>query len=155
MLSPRGEAAYRGPWMRDKKRKQGLSRMRYFFDLKGDTGFVDRSGVDLPDDNAAAEHAQCLAADLITNREKIARHWRIHIRDECDRLVAVVRLLAYDRTLQHLSPRSKKTIEAISEHRYALNDALHAARLTRRKSQALIARSRGKPHLIRDQGEAV
>ena len=130
--------------------------MRYFFDLRnGDGSFVDRLGVDLPDSEAAAKHARCVGAELIRNREKHARHWRIRVRDESGDVIAVFPLLTEDRTLRHLRVSLRKTMEEISRRRYALGEVMDAARLTWRKSKTLIARSRQKPHLVCDQGEIV
>ena len=128
--------------------------MRYFFDLRnGDGGFADRAGVDLPDGEAAAKHARCVGAELIRNRETTARYWQIHVRDQSGGVIAVLPLLAMDRTLQHLGAPLRKTMEEVCLRRYALGEAMDAARLTWRKSKSLIARSRRKPHLVCDQGE--
>jgi hypothetical protein len=128
--------------------------MRYFFDLKnGDGGYVDRSGVDLPDGDMAAEHGRSVAAELIRNHERQARHWRINVRDESGSVIAVIRFLAQDLTLAHLRPALWKTMEEISLRRFALGEAMDAARLIRRQSRALVARSRRKPHLVCYEGE--
>lgn len=130
--------------------------MRYFFDLKNfDGGFTDRSGVEFPDGAAAADYARLLAEELIRNREMTARHWRIHVRDEDGDRIAEIRFLDQDRTLDHLKALSRRTMEEISQWRYELGQAVTASRLTRRTSEAIIARSRGKPHLIFDHGEPV
>jgi len=130
--------------------------MRYFFDLTdGDGGYTDRLGVDLLDNAAAERHGQSVASDLIRNREKTARHWGIQVRDEGGLTIAVIRLLSHDDTLKHLSDRSRRTMEEISRRRYALSQVMDAARITRRKSLSLVARSRGKPHLVSVQGDPV
>jgi len=129
---------------------------RYFFDLEtGGRGYVDSLGVSLPDNDSAAAHARRVAAELVRNREKKTRFWQVEVRDESRELVAAIPLSTQDGTLQHLSPPLKKSVEEMSRRRHALQQALEAARITQRKSKALVARSRGKPHLAAEQGEAI
>src|SRR5215510_5139792 len=54
----------------------------YFFHLRdGDRRYIDHIGVELPDNEAAVQHAQRVAAELVKNREKVARLSRIKVQD--------------------------------------------------------------------------
>ena len=44
-------------------------------------------------------------------------------------------------------------VEGASEKKRALKDVIHDIDLTVRESRALLGRSRGRPHLISDNGE--
>ena len=45
-------------------------------------------------------------------------------------------------------------VEAMSERKRLLNDALHAVKVTVQESRALVARSRGKPYLASQFGRS-
>jgi hypothetical protein len=127
----------------------------YFFELRDGEPGRNRVDVDLPDDPSAAEHARCVAGELIRNREKRVRHWRIEVRNDEGVVIFSTPLLAYDRTLDHLAPLVRMLIERLVNRRAALQEAVAAARTTQRKSRALVSRSRGRPHLVAERGEAI
>ena len=58
-----------------------------------------------------------------------------------------------DETLDHLKPENRKLVEMTAMRRRLLQDTLYAARISYRESQALVARSRGKPYLAADHGQ--
>jgi len=58
-----------------------------------------------------------------------------------------------DPTLDHLRDELRADVEKVSERKRALKDVIYAASLTLRESQSLLARSRGKPYLIAENGE--
>src|SRR5689334_6096033 len=98
---------------------------RYFFNLRdGYAGYVDRTGVELADDEAAREHACVVATELIKNREIKARHWRIAVQDEGGRQLFEISFMTFDRTLQKLSPPAKEAMDKLSERRCALGEAI-------------------------------
>jgi len=133
-----------------------ISMRRYYFQLKdGYRGFADHSGVRLPSDDAAREHAHRVAAELMKNREQKARHWRIAVRDEHGKTLFEVPFIAIDGTLSHLSPPLKKAMEELSQRCYALREAIAAARTVQIQAKAVMAKSRGRPHLAADHGEEI
>ena len=127
---------------------------RYFFDLKDDgRGYRDSEGVDLPDDDAATDHAERVATELIRNRNIKARHWRIDVHDGQGKKICRVALIAHDCRLSHLSPALKKAMEKLSDRCHALYEATAETRTTLLRSRALIAKSRGRPYLRVHHGQ--
>ena len=129
---------------------------RYFFHLRdGGRGYVDHAGVEFADDAAALAHARSVAAELVKNREKIARHWRIEVQDEGRGTIFVTPLVSQDRTLDHLAPASKQLLEGTVHRRAALRETVAETQTILRKSRAVVARSRGRPHLVVNHGEKI
>src|SRR5262245_18326154 len=129
---------------------------RYFFNLRdGSRGYLDHTGVDLPSDDAAVDHARLVAAELVRNRERKTRHWRIDVQNEEGKRIFETALISQDRTLAHLRPPLRKLVEELGERCCALQETIAVARVTVRQSRALVARSRGRPHLAADRGELV
>jgi hypothetical protein len=129
---------------------------RYYFHLRdGYRGYADRSGVSLPSDEAAREHADCVATELMKNRERKVRHWRIQVRDAQGKRLFEVPFIGLDRTLSHLSPPLKKAMEELSQRCYALREAIADARASLIQASALLAKSRGRPYLATDDGEEI
>jgi len=58
-----------------------------------------------------------------------------------------------DPTPDHLRRELRTVVESASGKKRTLNDVIHDIDLTVRESQALMARSSGRPHLISDNGE--
>ena len=129
---------------------------RYFFDLKdGERGYVDRVGVDLSNDDEARHHADLVAAELLKNRERKARHWHIDVHDGEHRKLFEVAFIGHDRTLGHLSPPLKNAIEELSRRRRALVEVMGKSRAVKRQAKALMAKSRGRLYIAADEGEEV
>jgi hypothetical protein len=129
---------------------------RYYFHLKdGCRGYADRSGVRLPSDEAAREHAQSVATELMKNREGKARHWRIAVRNKHGKTLFEVPFIGLDGTLSHLSPPLKKAMEELSQRCYALREAIADARAIQLQARALLAKSRGRPYLAADDGDEI
>src|SRR5262245_28307168 len=129
---------------------------RYFFNLKdGAGGYADQDGVDLPDDDAARDYASVVAAELMKNREIKARHWRIEVQDAEGQRLFEIAFISEDRTLRHLEASTKRAMEELSKRRCALSEGIHASRTVQRQAKAVVAKSRGKPYLAADSGEAI
>ena len=129
---------------------------RYFFNLRdGGRGYRDDAGIELPNDDAAKEHADLVAAELMRNRERVARHWRIDVHGAQREKICEVAFIAHDRTLSHLSPPLKEAMAELSDRSCALREAITEARALLRQAKALVARSRGRPHLVADHGEGI
>ena len=67
--------------------------------------------------------------------------------------IAKDRFATIDETLNHLKPDNHQLVELTAVRRRLLHDTFHAASITRRESQALIARSQGKLYLAADRGK--
>jgi hypothetical protein len=129
---------------------------RYHFHLKdGYGGYADRGGVCLPSDDAAREHAHRVAAELMKNQERKARHWRIHVQDTQGNTLFEVPFIGLDGTLSHLSPALKTAMEELSQRCYALREAIAQTRAVQIQARAVVAKSRGRPYLAADDGEEV
>jgi hypothetical protein len=129
---------------------------RYYFHLKdGCGGYTDSTGVCLPSEDAARDYAVRVGVELMKNRERKARHWRIHVHGEQGQLIFEIPLITLDKTLSHLSPSHKEAMEQLSHRCYALREAIEKARAVRNQARALMAKSRGQPYLAADHGESI
>jgi hypothetical protein len=129
---------------------------RYYFHLRdGYRGYLDSEGVRLPNDDAAHEHARRVASELLKNRERKVRHWRIQVQIAGGRILFEVALITLDRTLSHLSPLHRKAMEEFSQRCYALGEAIAQARAIQVQARALVAKCRGRPYLAVEDGEGI
>ena len=66
---------------------------RYFFDIMDGNCLPDHVGSDLPDDEAAGEHAITIAETMLRERMQTASldPWDVMVRDEGGEVVAVVK----------------------------------------------------------------
>jgi|SRR5215813_3855972 len=126
---------------------------RYYFQLRdGHGGINDPEPCDLPDDEAALAYARGVATDVMKNRERETRHWRIGIRREREADCFIeLQFAATDGTLDHLAGSLRQLVENSSSKRLSLEEAIYAAGRTVRRSRALVSRSRGKPYLVSDE----
>ena len=125
----------------------------YYFQLReGHGGISDPEPCDLPDDQAALAYAWTVATEVMKNRERETRHWRLGIRREQEAdCFTELQFAATDRTLNHLTGNLRRLVENNSSKRLSLQEAIYAARRTVRRSRALVSRSRGKPYLVSDE----
>jgi len=126
----------------------------YTFKLRDDnSGVVDDTGVALIDNATAYQYARSVARELMRSREIQTRSWLLEVyRDDQGRLFDIL-FARVDPTLDHLRDELRADVEKVSERKRALKDVIYAASLTLRESQSLLARSRGKPYLIAENGE--
>src|SRR5262249_17633389 len=77
---------------------------RYYFQLRdGHGGLNEPEPCDLPDDEAALAYARAVATEVMKNRERDTRHWRIGIRREREAdCFTELQFAATDGTLNHL-----------------------------------------------------
>ena len=85
-------------------------------------------------------------------RELQTRSWRLDVYED-GRRVEEVSFARVDRTLDHLHPALRTTVERSSETVHDVKQAMSAARDTMREARALVARSRGKPYLATEAGQ--
>jgi Domain of unknown function (DUF6894) len=126
----------------------------YTFKLRSDAGWVaDNVGAALADDASAYRYARSVARELMRCRELQTRYWLLEVYQDGQRPLFDILFARVDPTLDHLRRESRALVESASEKKRALKDVIHDVGLTVRESQALLARSSGRPHLISDNGE--
>jgi|HubBroStandDraft_6_1064221.scaffolds.fasta_scaffold30432_3 hypothetical protein len=125
----------------------------YTFELHdGDHRVEDQTGVGLPDRARALAYAHDVARELMRCREPQARIWRLDVYEEGERIYEVP-FASIDRTLDHLRPELRATVEQSCERHRSVKEAIGAARVTARESRALVALSHGKPYLAAQSGK--
>jgi hypothetical protein len=126
----------------------------YTFKLLDGCGDAEDTGVSLSGRDNAIEYGRDVAHELMKNRELKTRSWRLDIYEEGDGHIRGIPFATVDPTLNHLRPERRMTVEALSERKHSLFEVIHAVTDTVRESQALVARSRGKPYLASRFGKA-
>jgi hypothetical protein len=86
-------------------------------------------------------------------REIQTRYWDLEVYRDGEGPLFDILFATVDPTLDHLRRELRSLVEKVSGKKRALRDMMHAAHLTLRESQSLVARSRGRPHLISENGE--
>jgi hypothetical protein len=122
---------------------------RYHFDLWHGTDWTaDESGVELPDDAAAAAYGNDVARDIARNRERDARTFCITVRDAARRKLFILPFSHLAEIVGHVDPATRATLEVSFTRQRELSQAIHASRTAVARSRAAVARSRGKPYLV-------
>jgi hypothetical protein len=114
----------------------------------------DTTGVSLSGRDNAIDYGCDVAHELMKNRELKTRSWRLDIYEEGDGHIRGIPFASVDPTLDHLRPERRTTVEALCERKRSLFEMIHAVTDTVRESQALVARSHGKPYLASRFGKA-
>ena len=129
---------------------------KYKFKLSDDSGGVeDDFGVSLPNAEIAHSYACDVVRELMGRRERSTRHWRLDVYEDNGEKVFEIPFANVDQTLDHLRPDYRAAVEQCAQRIRSLKDVYYDAALTRRESQSLVARSRGKPYLATDRGRKV
>jgi hypothetical protein len=128
----------------------------YTFDLRdGSCGIADTVGVSFADRDQALCYAHDVIRELMGRCERETRTWRLDVYEDHDRRVFQIPFARLDETLNHLSPHWRRRIEDMCTRSLSLRETFSAARATMRESQALVARSRGKPYLAAEGGHRI
>lgn len=114
---------------------------------------TDDIGLRLPNTKAAHDYACDVALELMDHREAATRFWRLDVYEKGAKKLFEILFASIDQTLDHLKPDNRKLVEITAMRRRSLQDTYHAAWITCRESQALMARARGKLYLATDHGE--
>jgi len=126
----------------------------YTFKLRSDAGWVaDNVGATLVDNASAYRYACGVARELMRSREIQTRYWLLEVFQYGQGPLFDILFATVDPTLDHLRREVRVLVENASEKKRALKDTIHDIGLTVRESQALLARSTGRPHLISGNGE--
>jgi Domain of unknown function (DUF6894) len=129
---------------------------RYTFKLSDDDyGVEDDFGVSLPNTEIAYRYACDVVREIMGHREQRTRHWRLDVYEDNAERVFEIPFASVDQTLDHLRPDYRAAVEQCAQRIRSLKDSYYDATLTRRESQSLVARSRGKPYLAVDRGRKV
>jgi hypothetical protein len=129
---------------------------RYTFKLRDDDhGLEDDFGVSLPNNEIAHSYACDVVRELMDHREQRTRHWRLDVYEDNAEKVFEIPFASVDQTLDHLRPDYRAAVQQCAQRIRSLKDVYYAATLTRRESQSLVARSRGKPYLAADRGRKI
>jgi len=135
--------------------RRGGVMPRYTFKLHDDDiGVEDDFGVSLPNAEIAHRYARDVVGELMSHRERNTRHWLLDVYLDNEKVFEVP-FAKVDQTLDHLRPDYRAAVEQCAKRIRSLKDVYYAATLTRRESQSLVARSRGKPYLAADRGRKV
>jgi hypothetical protein len=125
--------------------------MRYTFELH-DGGRPIRDDTSFAVRELALAHADTVVLELMKHCEPESRSWRLDVF-EGDMLVRQLLFASVDPTLDHLDPALRMTVGQSNATLLASMEAQSSARVTRRETRALAARSRGKPYLATERGE--
>lgn len=126
----------------------------YTFRLRSDDCDIeDDSGVALTDNASAYQYARTVARELMRSREVKTRYWLLEVYRDGEGPLFGILFASIDPTLDHLRRELRSLVERVSEKKRALRDIMYGANVTLRESQSLLARSRGKPYLITENGE--
>ena len=125
--------------------------MRYTFELH-DGGRPIRNDASFATRELAFAHADTVVLELMKHCEPESRSWRLDVF-EGDMLVHQLPFASVDPTLDHLDPALRMTAEQSNATLLGSMEAQSSARVTRRETRALVARSRGKPYLATERGE--
>ena len=126
----------------------------YTFTLRGDgRDNSDDMGIALADNASAYGYACTVARELMRCRETQTRYWRIKVYRDGQGPVFDVLFASVDPTLDHLRRELRALVESVSEKTGALRDVVYACEMSLRESRSLLARSRGQPYLIAENGE--
>jgi hypothetical protein len=128
----------------------------YFFHLRTPRGTVrDLDGLELPDEDAAWDHAQTVARELLRQREVKRRSWQIVVCDQEQRRCSNLLFATIDDSMDHLAPDLRYTIEGVCARTAALNETFETVRLSALQLKATLAQFDGAPYLVVTNGRVV
>ncbi len=130
----------------------------YTFKLRDGRGDVeDPTGVELRDRDTAVHYAHDVVHELMRSREAETRSWCLHVYEGSanDSPICEIPFASVDPSLDHLPPNFRIMVEAMSERKRGLGEAIYTVKDTIRESRALVARARGKPYLASRFGKAI
>ncbi len=132
----------------------GMHVPTYTFRLRSDGyDLEDDTGVVLTDNASAYRYGRAVARELMRSREIQTRYWLLQVYRDGYGPLFDIPFASVDPTLDHLRSELRSLVEKVSEKKRALKDTMSAANFTLRESQSLLARSRGRPYLITENGQ--
>jgi len=88
-------------------------------------------------------------------RETQTRYWHIKVYRDGEGPLFDILFASVDPSPHHLRRERRALVEKVSERKRALKDVVYACEISLRESRSLLARSRGKPYLIAENGELI
>jgi hypothetical protein len=85
--------------------------------------------------------------------EREARCWRLNVYDQAWQKIFDIPFASLDPALDLLKPELRARMIEFCERVRAIRETVASAKITMRESQALVARSRGRPYLATYRGE--
>lgn len=114
----------------------------YYFVLKnGRDAIPDHEGVELPNLEAAREHATAVARELMRNRELPARVWRLEICDDYLMPCFEILFAEVDETIAHLSPKYRQSVEVVARLTASVHEAFNQVGATLSEVRATLAQA--------------
>ena len=114
----------------------------FYFVLKtGREKIPDREGLEFPDRETARAHAEIVVDELMRNRELRTRAWRLEVRDENLQPSFEILFAAMDKSIVHLPPVYRQSVELLSSNTANLLDAFEDVRVTLSNVKETLARA--------------
>ena len=114
----------------------------FYFILKtGREKIPDREGLEFPDRDTARGHAEIVVDELMRNRELKTRSWRLEVRDEDLQPCFEILFAAVDKSIIHLPPVYRQSVELLSKSTANLLDAFEDVQATLLNVKATLARA--------------
>jgi hypothetical protein len=128
----------------------------YFFNLVTPVEtLMDMGGIDLPDEAAARQHAGLVADELMRHREASTRCWRLIVSDSTHEPRFELLFASVDRTMDHLTPELRDSVETLCSRSASLFDTIRALHGTLLEAKATMARAERQPYLAAHNGICV
>lgn len=129
---------------------------QFFFNLKHLSGVVvDPDGANFPDVESARAHATTTVHELMKNREATTRSWRLDVCDSERLTLFGIAFADEDRSLDHLSPPLRASLNEVRCETIRLLDNVQETRTMLLRIMAVLARSSGKPWLAAVDGTRI
>src|SRR5262249_30504494 len=97
----------------------------FYFILKdGYRSIPDKEGMDLPDQEAAREHAIAVGRELMRNNELKTRSWRLEVRDDYLHPSSEILLADFDTSIEGFPPAVRETIKTVARTTAAYQKAI-------------------------------
>jgi len=114
----------------------------FYFILKtGREKIPDREGLEFPDRDTARGHAEIVVDELMRNRELKTRSWRLEVRDEDLQPSFEILFATVDKSIVHLPPVYRQSVELLSSSTANLLDAFEDVRGTLSNVKETLARA--------------
>lgn len=116
---------------------------------------ADLAGEVYPDAASARANAEIVARELMRNRERETRNWRLEIQDEAGTRVDTVTFISLDETFQRFPPQMRANVEGFHKSTASLTDTINALHLSMLQVRATMGRADHVLHLAAVGGKAL
>jgi len=120
---------------------------RYHFNvINCDGTLLDPEGTELPDVEAAREHAHQVMAELMRNSGTRTRLWRLAVSDHNMLPCFECLFVSHDESIAHLTPELRSSVEKARRQEVALTDAIIDVRGSILQLRSTLARADAIPY---------